>query len=107
MSIVAHSSLFVLSSRWEGFGNVLVEALATGVPIVATDCPGGPAWILEGGRHGHLVPIDDPDALARGITMGMELPAGTPEGRRARASAFAAESIACEYLAKALLPAAI
>lgn len=56
--IVSGADLFVLSSRWEGFGNVIVEALQLGVPVVASDCPGGPSWILEGGRFGALVRPD-------------------------------------------------
>jgi glycosyltransferase involved in cell wall biosynthesis len=48
-TILAKSLSFVLASRWEGFGNVVVEALASGVPIIATDCPGAPKDILEGG----------------------------------------------------------
>lgn len=66
-----HAALFALSSRWEGLPGVLIEALFCGVPIVATDCPSGPQEILEGGRHGRLVPVGDVDALAGAIQQGL------------------------------------
>ncbi len=56
--------VFVLSSRFEGFGLVLVEALYSGTNVISTDCPYGPAELLENGRYGTLVPVDDAEALA-------------------------------------------
>jgi glycosyltransferase involved in cell wall biosynthesis len=64
---MAQASLFVLPSRWEGLPTVLVEALYLGIPIVATDCPGGSREILEDGRYGRLVPVDAPLVLAEAI----------------------------------------
>lgn len=65
---MARARLFVLSSLWEGFGVVLVEALALGIPVVSTDCPSGPREILEDGRYGRLVQPNDTPALIQAIT---------------------------------------
>jgi glycosyltransferase involved in cell wall biosynthesis len=71
---LSKSSLFVLSSQWEGFGIVIVEAMALGIPVVSTDCASGPAEILENGKYGILVPVENPSALAAAISRTLDDP---------------------------------
>lgn len=91
------ADLFVLSSDYEGFGNVLVEALACGLQVVSTDCPGGPAEILESGRYGRLVPVRDEAALARAMAEALAQPAD-PDFLRSRARDFTAGTLVERYL---------
>lgn len=70
-AVLSRADLFVLPSRWEGMPAVLIEALATGCPVVAADCPGGVAEVIEEGRIGGLVPIDDATALADAMLQGL------------------------------------
>lgn len=61
------ADVFVLPSRHEGLSNVIIEAMASGTQIVATDCPSGPAEILEDGKYGQLVPVENIEALSRAL----------------------------------------
>ncbi|HJO35851.1 MAG TPA: glycosyltransferase, partial [Gammaproteobacteria bacterium] len=95
---LAHASLFALSSRWEGFGNVLVEALALGTPVVATDCRSGPREILADGALGPLVPPGDAEALA--AAMAQVLTAPLPATRlRAGAERYTLAASVADYTA--------
>lgn len=71
-SYMAHSSVFVLSSVREGLPTVLIEALAAGVPVVATNCESGPMEILDGGKLGRLVPVGAPEELGAAIIAALD-----------------------------------
>lgn len=93
----ASADLFVLSSDYEGFGNVIVEALAQGLPVVSTDCPSGPREILAGGRWGTLVPVGDADALAAAIERAVDTD-HDHVALRLRAADFLPQNAARRYL---------
>lgn len=97
-SYMARSAVVASSSVVEGFPNVLVEALALGVPVVATDCPTGPSEILRDGEFGELVAPNDPAALALGILRAIARPPGSAR-LVARAARWSADRIAERYLA--------
>lgn len=96
-SYMQHASIFVLSSAWEGFGNVLVEAMACGCPVVSTDCPSGPAEILAHGQYGPIVQPGDENALANEIYNTLQRPLSSKVLRK-RACEFKASVIADQYL---------
>lgn len=95
---MARASVFALSSRFEGLGNVLIEAMACGCPVVSTDCESGPAEILEQGRLGPLVPVGDAPALAEALARVLD---STPDrdALRRRASDFGVDRAVEAYLA--------
>ena len=102
-SLMASCAAFVLSSRYEGLPNVLIEALACGAPVVATDCPSGPHDVLEGGRFGSLVPVGDAQAMAEAVLGILAQPVDRAISRR-RGMDFTLE-ISTAHYAAALFPA--
>jgi glycosyltransferase involved in cell wall biosynthesis len=99
---LAQADLFILPSRWEGFGHVIVEAMAAGLPVIAADCPHGPRDIITGPEHGLLVEPNSPPALAaamdRLLAEPQSWPAYTAAGRR-RAGDFDITTISRRYAA--------
>jgi len=94
---LAKSSLFVLSSRYEGFGMALLEALSLGVPSVATDCPFGPSDMLQNGKFGALVPVGNTKAMAAQMALVLDEPPDASFLIKA-VTPYALESITDRYL---------
>jgi glycosyltransferase involved in cell wall biosynthesis len=95
------SSLFVLSSLFEGFGNVIVEAMTLGLPVISTDCPSGPSEIIEDKKNGILVPVKDEKALAQTILQVLSdnrLSKELGENAVKRASDFSIDRIVKKYM---------
>ncbi len=93
---MTNADVFVLSSRWEGCPNVLIEALACGIPIVSTNCPSGPKEILEDGKWGELVPVEDTTAMAKAINEKIDTGC-LAESEHYAHSRFSVETITTEY----------
>ena len=93
---ISRASVFVLSSDWEGLVSVLVEALATGCPVISTDCPSGPSEILKRGKYGRLVPAGDYKAMADAILQTLDAPTNR-EDLIARADDFSIDIIIDQY----------
>ena len=92
---MSKAELFVLSSIQEGFGNVIVEAMACGTPVVSTDCPSGPSEILEDGRWGELVPPSNVELLAKAIIKSLDNP--NKKDIKDRAAFFSVDNAVDQY----------
>lgn len=96
LAFLNRADLFVLSSKFEGFGNVVAEALACGTAVVSTDCPHGPAEILDHGRFGRLVPVGNAERLAKALDEALAAP-DDPGPRVARGQLFSVRNCARTY----------
>ncbi|MDY7015656.1 MAG: glycosyltransferase [Cyanobacteriota bacterium] len=94
---MSRAPVFVLSSRWEGLPTVLIEAIACGCQVVATDCPHGPREILAEGKYGHLVPVGDVETLAKAMQHAIEHPIA-PSQLQARSQDFSIDRAVSQYL---------
>ena len=90
------ADVLVLTSKWEGFGNVIIEAMSVGIQVVATNCESGPGEILENGKWGRLVPLDDSEALA--LAMESSMKDKNPPAVKDRARMFSHEVIIEDYI---------
>lgn len=94
---IKKSNVFVMSSSWEGFGNVIVEAMGTGISVVSTDCPSGPAEILNNTKYGTLVSMHNKEEMSNAIIELIKKPLN-PELVKTRAKDFSVPTITNQYL---------
>jgi len=97
---ISRAAVFVLPSLWEGFGNVIIEAMACGIPVISTRCPSGPDEIITNEVNGLLIPVGDMNALAKAILRLLEdgsLRRRLAEAGRKRAEDFRVEKMVAEY----------
>lgn len=93
---MSKATVCVLSSAWEGFGNILVEAMAAGTPVVSTDCESGPTEILADGKYGRITPVGDVQAMAEAILQTIETPLDS-QLLEQRSQAFSLETALRQY----------
>jgi len=100
-AFVSKADLFVLSSDFEGFGNVIIEAMVCGCPVISTDCQSGPNEIITHKKDGYLTPVGDVDAMSDAISTLLEnksLRESIIENAYHRANDFRLEKISEQYL---------
>jgi len=97
LPLIKRSTALVLSSDYEGFGNVIVEALGCGTPVISTNCPFGPSEILADGRFGRLVPVGDAAAMAQAMASPLR-DQWSEQELRSRAELFSVDAAVDGYL---------
>jgi len=95
-SYMKQAAVFVVSSMVEGLSQVLIQAMAVGTTVISTNCPSGPAEVLENGKYGSLVKVGNAEAMAEAIKLALNNPAN-PEVSNEAVKKFSATKICEEY----------